>query len=125
VIKHEAVRHPQQLEPTLIDRQHAGQIDGMMALYERDALMKSGEAVLVGHDAIRRFFAADIAAGKKYSSSVQQEALICGELALTSTRLPDGTVTAEVSRRQADGSWRWVIDCFKIANEREATPEST
>jgi len=33
-----------------------------------------------------------------------------GDLALTSTRLPGGGATAEVARRQPDGSWRWVID---------------
>jgi hypothetical protein len=36
-------------------------------------------------------------------------------LALTSTRLPDGTVTAEVARRQNDGTWQWVIDQFSLA----------
>jgi len=41
--------------------------------------------------------------------------LICGDLAITSTRLPDGTVTAEVARRQTDGTWRWVIDRFSIS----------
>jgi hypothetical protein len=38
-----------------------------------------------------------------------------GDLALTSTRSPDGTVTAEVARRQADGTWLWVIDKFSNA----------
>ncbi|TKD48601.1 MAG: hypothetical protein E5W98_00035 [Mesorhizobium sp.] len=33
----------------------------------------------------------------------------------TSTRLPDGTVTAEVARRQGDGTWLWVIDRFSVA----------
>ena len=33
-----------------------------------------------------------------------------GDLALTSTRLPGGGATVEVTRRQPDGSWRWVID---------------
>jgi hypothetical protein len=27
----------------------------------------------------------------------------------------DGSVTAEVARRQADGTWLWVIDKFSIA----------
>ena len=38
--------------------------------------------------------------------------MISGDLALTATRLPDGAVTAEVARRQADGTWLWVIDKF-------------
>jgi hypothetical protein len=33
-----------------------------------------------------------------------------GDLALTSTRLADGTVTVEVARRRRDGTWLWVID---------------
>jgi hypothetical protein len=41
--------------------------------------------------------------------------VISGDLALTSTRLPDGTVTAGVARRQADGTWLWVIDKFSNA----------
>ena len=45
----------------------------------------------------------------------QRPALICGDLALTSTRLPDGEVTSEVARRQADGTWLWVIDRSSVA----------
>ena len=30
-------------------------------------------------------------------------------------RLPDGSVTAEGARRQADGTWLWVIDEFSVA----------
>jgi hypothetical protein len=41
---------------------------------------------------------------------VQHPALRLGELALTSTRLPGGGATAEVARRQPDGTWRWVLD---------------
>ena len=37
------------------------------------------------------------------------------DLALTSTRLPDGTVTSEVARRQSDGTWLWVIDRYSVA----------
>ncbi len=42
--------------------------------------------------------------------------MVCGDLALTSTRLPDGTVTAEIARRQSDGTWLWVIDQFSISS---------
>jgi len=40
---------------------------------------------------------------------------INGDLALTSTRLPDGTVTSEIARRQSDGTWLWVIDRYSVA----------
>jgi hypothetical protein len=40
----------------------------------------------------------------------QRPALRSGDVALTSTLLTDGTVTAEVARRQPDGSWLWAID---------------
>jgi hypothetical protein len=46
---------------------------------------------------------------------IQQPALINGELALTSTRSQNGSVTAEVARRQPDGTWRWAIDQYAIA----------
>jgi hypothetical protein len=36
---------------------------------------------------------------------LQQPALRLGDLALTSTRLGNGGATAEVARRQSDGSW--------------------
>jgi hypothetical protein len=42
-------------------------------------------------------------------SQVGQPALRFGDLALTSTRFAGGA-TAEVARRQPDGSWLWVID---------------
>jgi hypothetical protein len=35
-------------------------------------------------------------------------------LALTSSRFPNGSVSAEVARRQNDGRWLWVIDQFSI-----------
>lgn len=37
-------------------------------------------------------------------------ALRRGDLALTSSRLTDGTVTAEVARRHHDGTWLWAVD---------------
>jgi hypothetical protein len=45
----------------------------------------------------------------------QRQATISGDLALTSTRSPDGSVSSEIARRQTDGTWLWVIDLFSIA----------
>ena len=89
----------------LIDRQHAGDVDGMVALFEPQAVVDCGEGkFLHGHPEIRRYFAEVVASGRKFARGEQQPALICGELGLTPTRLPDGSVTAEVSRRQSDGT---------------------
>ena len=87
---YEKARDPQDLELLLIARQWAGDVDGMAALYARDAVLDSGEGQLTrGRQAI-------------------------GDLALTSTHLPDGSVTAEVARRQSDGTWLWVIDRYSV-----------
>ncbi len=112
---HEPPRHPQDLERLLIERQWKGDIDGMAALYEPDAVLDDGGGTLtVGREAIRASFANFTATGKKFAAGEQSPALISGDLALTSTRLPDGTVTAEVARRQSDGTWLWAIDKYSI-----------
>jgi len=109
---------PQDLERLLISRQHAGDVDGMAALYESESLLASGGGPLThGREAIRELFAELVATGRKFQMGEQRPALVCGDLALTSTRLPDGTVTAEVARRQNDGTWQWVIDQFSLATK--------
>jgi ketosteroid isomerase-like protein len=111
-------RDPQDLERFLITRQHAGDIEGMVALFEPQAVVDCGEGRLLhGHDEIRQYFTDVVASGRKFARGEQQAALVCGDLALTSTRLPDGQVTAEVARRQGDGTWLWAIDRYTIANE--------
>jgi hypothetical protein len=42
----------------------------------------------------------------------QAEAVVNGDLALTGTRMADGKMTAEVARRQSDGTWLWTIDKY-------------
>jgi hypothetical protein len=106
---------PQELEPLLISRQHAGDVDGMMALFEPDAVIDCGGGNLLrGKEAIRSYYVEIVASGRKFAMGEQWPALFCGDLALTSTRLPDGDVTSEVARRQGDGSWLWVIDRYSV-----------
>jgi ketosteroid isomerase-like protein len=111
----EPARDPQDLERLLVARQHAGDVDGMVALFEPDAVVDVGEGRLLrGADAIRRYYEELHAAGRRFAIGSQQDAVVTGDLALTSTRLPDGIVTAEVAHRQPDGTWRWVIDRYSI-----------
>jgi ketosteroid isomerase-like protein len=112
----EPARDPQDLERLLVSRERAGDVDGMAALYELNAVLDCGDGRLtLGREAIRAFYAGEVATGRKYQLGDQRAALISGDLALTSTRSPDGSVTAEIARRQGDGTWLWVIDQFAIA----------
>jgi hypothetical protein len=115
-VSREPAHDPQDLERLLVSRERAGDVDGMAALYEPHAVLDCGGGRLtLGREAIRAFYARLVARGRKYDFGDQRPAIISGDLALTSTRLPDGSVTAEVARRQGDGTWLWVIDQFSIA----------
>lgn len=106
---------PQELERLIVARQRAGDVGGMTSLYEPNAVLDyGGKDLAVGREAIREVFARLVAEGRKFQAGDQQAAIVSGDLALTSTRLPDGTVTAEVARKQGDGTWLWVIDRFSI-----------
>jgi len=102
---------PEDLAAFFLERANAGDVDGVVALYEPGAVLAAPSGQLaVGHQQIRQVYA-DLLAGRPvFSSAGQSPAIIQGELALTSTRLPGGGATAEVARRQPDGSWQWVID---------------
>jgi ketosteroid isomerase-like protein len=114
---------PQELECLLVTRENLGDIDGMAALYEPHALLDAGAGLgLQGREAIRKFFGELVATGQKFEMGEQRAPMVCGDIALTSTRLPDGTVTAEIARRQSDGTWLWVIDQFSISSETSPEP---
>jgi len=111
----EPARDPQDLERLLVSRERSGDVDGMADLYESDAVIDCGDGELVrGKDAIRACYAGVVASGRKFNFGNQRAALISGDLALTSTRASDGSVTGEVARRQGDGTWLWVIDRFSM-----------
>ena len=112
----EPARDPRDLERLLVSRERAGDVDGMAALYELHAVLDCGDGRLtLGREAIRAFYAGLVAMGRKFDFGDQRPAIISGDLALTSTRSPNGSVTAEVARRQSDGTWLWAIDRFSFA----------
>jgi uncharacterized protein (TIGR02246 family) len=97
---------------------NAGDVDALIDLYEPDARMLGEDgAVACGVDAIRAVWAGFTALGGHISLTTRY-AVEADDLALLSnawTFEMDGSpvassVTAEVARRQEDGSWRYIID---------------
>lgn len=106
----ERAAQPEDLGRFFIERANAGDVDGLVALYESDAVLAFPPGqVTTGSQAIRQVFE-QMVAGKPTLGGEPQPTLRNGDLALTSMRLPGGGVTVEVARRQQDGTWLWVID---------------
>jgi|SRR5579859_2364167 len=81
---------PQDLERLLVSRQNAGDVNGMAALYEPDALLDDGEGRLVrGREAIRQFFAELVAQGRKFQMGQQRPAMICGGFGAQLNAVPE------------------------------------
>ena len=117
----EPIYDPQELERQLVIRENAGDVSGMTALFEQDAVIDVGDGRLVrGRDAIHAFFTELQVTGigpdgRRFKLGEQRPALVCGDLAVTSTRSSEGWITSEVARRQDDGTWLWVIDRWSVA----------
>lgn len=106
---------PESLPLLFLDRANAGDVEGVLDLYEPGAVVAFPSGLrAVGHGQIRRAYTELFAVQPRFSPGVARPTLIAGDLALTATVLPTGTA-AEVARRQPDGSWRWVVDDPAIA----------
>ncbi len=114
----ELALNPDELARLFVQRANAGDADGLAELYEPDAILAGpGGQIIIGREAIRRFYADMLAGGRKFQAGEQRPALRRSGLALTSTKLSNGRVTAEVAREQPDSSWLWVVDQPAIAQE--------
>jgi pimeloyl-ACP methyl ester carboxylesterase/ketosteroid isomerase-like protein len=110
-LKHDSALEPEDLARFFVLRANSGDVAGLVALYEPDAALALPDGkVAKGAEAIRRFYTAMLSKQPKLVAAKQSPALLNGDLALTSSRLANGTVTAEVARRQPDGSWLWAVD---------------
>ena len=115
-MRYDPALDPQDLAKFFVTRANAGDVEGLVALYEPDAALAGNDGqVAKGSEAIRSFYAAILAARPQFASGQQRPALQNGDLALTSTRLANGSVTAEIARRQSDGTWLWSVDQPSIA----------
>jgi len=118
----EQARQPEDLNRFFLERANAGDVEGVIALYEPDAvLVGPGRQMISGTLALRQAYT-QLFIGKPTFAGENQAAIRNGNLALTSTKFtissvdPDGkpitlkTATTEVARRQPDGTWLWIID---------------
>jgi len=113
-MSNELAREPNDLARFFVDRANAGDLDGIVALFEPNAVVSSSSGSdIVGHTAIHAKYAAVLARHPQFSLGNQQPAMIHGDTALT-TWFDDGGAAAEVARRQPDGTWLWLIDRGQI-----------
>ncbi|MFL6078072.1 MAG: YybH family protein [Mycobacteriales bacterium] len=102
---------PEDLGRLFVELANAGDVEGLVALYEPGAVLAFPDGrTTVGAEAIRRVYAELLAGRPRFAPGDQHPPLRLGDLALTSTRLATGGATAEVARCQPDGSWRWILD---------------
>ena len=82
---------PEDLGEFFLRRANAGDVEGLVALYEPGAVLvfRPGE-VAVGHERIREVYTRLLADRPVFTSAGQRPPLRNGDLALTSTRLPGG-----------------------------------
>jgi ketosteroid isomerase-like protein len=107
----ETASQPEDLSRFVVERLNAGDVDGLVALYQPDAVLALPDGqIATGRAEIRKAYEHIVASHPTFEPGQQLPTLVNGDLALTSVRLPGGGVTVEVARRQPDGTWLWVID---------------
>lgn len=108
----ERAMKPEDITRLFVERANAGDIDGLVSLYEPDAVIAFPPGQFTsGHTAIRALYEQMLANRPHFELEDPLPTIQSGDIALTSTPSKDNTgVRVQVVRRQADGSWLRVID---------------
>ncbi len=112
------IQRPEDIHPAVQDRFNAADVDGLVALYEPQAVMLGPDhQPAVGLDAIRANWAGliemggtDMALTTVYCVERDDLALLRNDYTVRFGDSPVNGSTAEVVRRQPDGTWLYVID---------------
>lgn len=117
-----AAREPGDVHTQFFDAFNARDLDALVSLHEADAVLVTPQGVTVtGIEAIKEGLVAGLATKRAFKHESQQVHQT-GDIAVLDTRstitdtADDGTVTTrssssiEIVRRQADGTWQYVID---------------
>jgi len=112
-------KRPEELHKLFVKAFNAGDLEGLVALYEPEAALATAEGAARGSAALREAYRGFLAPG----AAIRLETLSvleCGDLALLQGRwVLEGTEraparregrNAEVARRQANGDWLLLID---------------
>jgi len=115
-------RSPEEIHPTFAAAFNAGDESALIELYENEAaLMPDPEHVLTGTEQVRAALKQFLALNGRMTAEVKHVvqagdlALLVAEWSITGSGADGSPVelasrSIEVARRQADGSWRYVID---------------
>ena len=105
----ERALEPEDLDRLFLRRANAGDVNGLVALYEPDAVLAFPPGRLVAGSAAIRVVYEELLVGRPRFDGEIRPAIRNGDIAITSTTRT-GNATVEVARRQPDGTWLWVID---------------
>lgn len=112
-----SVGNPEQIHAALAAAFNAHDVDALVDLYEDDAVLVAGNGSLsAGRPAIRQHWIDKVSLGGQMILTTRYVVQL-GDLALLRTdwtfsygNHETSASTAEIARRQQDGSWRYVID---------------
>lgn len=131
------VYNPEEMNSAFAEAFNSGDVEELLSLYEPTAVLvpRPGQ-VVEGAEAIRAALQ-ELLALKGTMRSENQYALVHGDIALLRAKVhlvgtgPDGNPleinnhTAEVIRRQPDGSWLYILDHPYGADPRTSRPPDT
>lgn len=117
-----SVQDPAQLHHAFENAINAHDVDAVLALYDPNGIAVQLDGSECTGEGPMRAMVEGLVAGIVSIKGTDRKLFVADDVALSSgtwiaeIRLPDGTLvtqegtTAEVARRQADGSWKFVID---------------
>lgn len=117
-----SVTHPNQIHDAFVKAINAKDVDALLDLYDVDGVaVELDGSVATGRDAMLAMLDG-LTSAIRHIDGTTRKLFVAGDIALSSANwtaeivLADGTVitqqgtTAEVTRRQPDGTWKFVVD---------------